>query len=131
MSSEDENSRLRAQFLESCKAIATLKGQPTYNVDLELANETINYILQQINEFTKTSYINDRQYSVLFKRADEGLRVIVYIKYWTDDTLLRDPVYDAAYNHLALQYSKVLFGKQRELELAQIHASQPLTFNNR
>jgi hypothetical protein len=122
MSSDDEFTKLKEQFMQSCTTIGGLK----YVVDKELANEVVNYILRQVNEFSRLGELNEQQHGHMLKAATRGLFILVFVNYYSEDLITKEPIYISGSNLLKLMYSRVFFGRDRFMALAEIDSKRPI-----
>lgn len=127
MTAEDEFTKLREQFMATYVQV----GGKEYNVDKELANEVVNYILRQINEFSRLGNINEMQHAVMLKASIRGLFILVFVKYYSENLLDKEPVYISGVNLLQLMYSRVFQGRDRELTMAEIESKRPIMMSSK
>lgn len=134
MGSDDEFNKSRELFLETCRALAKTKtGAAIYNINEELANEVFGFVTRQINEFSDQGVLNQQQHDLMLAEADRALFDLVYLteKYWVDEPMEKEAIEVSGRNYLKLKFSTVLYGRAREVELAEIAAKQQVNINNR
>lgn len=116
MGADDEFSKLYEQYMKSFESTSIGK----FNVNPELANEIVKYIMRQVNEFSKMAKLNREEYSIMLKQAEKGLYILCYVTYYDTNLIDKRPIFISGTNLLRLMYSRVLDGRDREVVLAEI-----------
>jgi len=94
--------------------------------DKALAEDIVNYINMQINDASRLGYITQQQQKILAEKAIEGLHNLIYLKHYKEGEFLVDKraPYNASYNYMMLMFTRVLYGRDRLLELENIKSKQ-------
>lgn len=126
---EDEFKNLWERFLLTCKPVRKTKedGTEIIIVEDELAYEAIGYIIRQLNDATLLADLNNRQYEISLTDAILDYNILVYIKHYKPGmpVVENDPLYTSGVNIMRLMFSRVLGGKDRQLEIENIRAKAP------
>lgn len=103
--------------------------QEAIDYDQKMANDIINYINMQINDASRLGYVTQQQQQAIGERAVEGLHNTIYMKHYKEGEMLVDKrgPYNASCNYMMLMFTRVLYGRDRLLELENIKSKQQIT----
>lgn len=129
MGSDEEYLKFHETFMASCRTTATKTG--IYKIDESLAREVSQFIYRQVNDYTKTSVINDQQHAQMLHEAEMGLYTLIFVNYYDENIIEKKPLFISGRNSLRLMFSKPLRGNERAVVMADIASKQNVTVNSR
>jgi len=126
---ENEFEALYQKFMATCLIESKDEnGQPITLVADLLAQDVIAYVQRQLNDIARLGSINDAQYRILLSETLDDLFVLIYINHYEmgKPALEKDPLFTSSKNLIKYLLSRVVGGKDRELELEEIRAKQAI-----
>lgn len=96
----------------------------------KLATDVINYVSRQLNKNSLAGFINLTQYFEILPEAEMGLFELIYFENYVpgEDLIDKDPYFISGRNYLRLMFTRVLYGRDRDIILAEIESRKQYIF---
>jgi len=124
---DNEYETMYQQFMATCVVKAKDdNGNDIILIDDRLAQDVIAYVQRQLGSITRLGTINDSQYRIILTETIDDLFVLIYINHYENGkpALEKDPIFTSSKNLIKYLLSRVLGGKDYQLELEEIRAKQ-------
>ena len=124
---ENEFEMLYQKFMATCMVKKMDEnGKDIVLVNDLLAQDVIAYIQRQLNDIARLGVINDAQYRIILTETLDDLFVLIYINHYEQGrpALEKDPLFTSSKNLIKYLLSRVLGGKDYNMEMEDIHTKQ-------
>lgn len=124
---DDEDKKIFSEFIATFSRGVDEKGNQVIKEEQkDLAEDTINYILRQMNFASLQGVIYYDDYRALVLNGAKGLFKLVYLQHYSEDIVSRDVIFASSFNLLFLLFTRVFEGKHYQYLLKELDSRRPV-----